>query len=87
VVLFPDAEVSFGDVPANATTDYKIFPKGVYGYAAYKYDLNGQTVTQPVIDWVGETPMEGTSFTYTIAFTPDNPNMMRIELVNVTRDQ
>ncbi len=59
----------------------------MYGYAAYRYDLNGETITQPVIDWVGETPMEGNSFTYTIAFNPDNPNMMRIELVNVTRDQ
>jgi hypothetical protein len=86
-VLFPESEVSFGNVPANGTTEYKIFPNGVYSYAAYRYELNGELVTQPVIDWVGESPMEGTAFTYTIAYNPDNPNMQRIELVNVTRDQ
>ncbi len=28
-VLFPDEDVAFGDVAANGTTDYKLFPKGV----------------------------------------------------------
>jgi hypothetical protein len=86
-VLFPEEEISFGNVGPNATTDYKVFPKGVYGYAAYRYDLNGQTVTQPVIDWVGESPIEGSAFTYTLTFDPNNPNFQRIELTNVTRDQ
>jgi len=86
-VLFPDQEVAFGDVAANATTEYQLFAKGVYGYAAYKYDWNGETVTQPVIDWVGETPMEGSAFTYTIQFDPNNPQLQRMMLTNVNRDQ
>lgn len=86
-VLFPDQEVAFGNVAANATTDYQVFAKGVYGYAAYKYDWNGETVTQPVIDWVGEMPMEGSTFTYTIQFDPNNPQLQRIMLTNVNRDQ
>lgn len=86
-VLFPDQEVAFGNVTANATTDYQVFAKGVYGYAAYKYDWNGETITQPVIDWVGESPMQGSAFTYTIQFDPNNPQLQRIMLTNVNRDQ
>jgi hypothetical protein len=62
-------------------------PKGVYGYAAYRHDLNGETVTQPVIDWVGESPMEGTAFTYTLSLDPSQPALAQIQLLNVVRDQ
>ena len=86
-VLFPDQDVAFGDVAPNATTEYKAFPKGVYSYAAYKYDLNGAAVMQPVIDWVGESPMEGREFTYTIQFDPNASAMQRIQMLNVARDQ
>lgn len=85
-VLFPDQEIGYGDVAANATTEYKVAPKGVYAYAAYRYDVNGETVTQPVIDWVGETPIEGNAITYTIRYDPARPPLQRIELVTVTRD-
>ena len=71
----------------NATTEYRVFPKGVYGYAAYRYDVNGETVTQPVIDWVGEEPMQGSAFTYTINYDPARPPIQQIQLVQVTRDQ
>lgn len=86
-VLFPEQEVAFGDVAANATTEYKVFPKGVYGYAAYRYDMNGKTITQPVIDWVGEKPMQGSAFTYTILFDPNNPQLQAVQLVKVARDE
>lgn len=86
-VLFPDQEISFGTVPAYTTTTYQIFSKGVYGYAAYKYDWNGQTITQPVMDWVGEKPMDGSAFTYTIQFNPNQVQSLAIQLTNVTRDQ
>lgn len=85
-VMFPEQEIAFGDVAGNETTGYKVFPKGVYRYAAYKYDWNGETVTQPVIDWVGEMPMEGREFTYTISFEPNHPQMLRVQLADVSRD-
>lgn len=85
-VLFPEQEIAFGDVPPGATTVYKAVPKGVYRYAAYRYDVNGETVTQPVIDWVGESPIEGSSFTYTITYDPAAQPFQRIQLLDVNRD-
>lgn len=85
-VLFPDQEIVYGNVGANATTEYKVAPKGVYGYAAYRFDVNGETITQPVIDWVGESPIEGNTFTYTVKYDPNAETFIRIELVNVHRD-
>lgn len=87
VVLFPDQEIPFGNIPPNTTSEYKVFPKGVYAYAAYRYDVNGESVTQPVIDWVGEQPMQGNAFTYTVTYNPNGPQMQRVQLVNVARDQ
>lgn len=86
-VLFPEQEVAFGNVAANAATEYKVFSKGVYGYAAYRYDINGETITQPVIGWVGEAPMPGSAFTYTITYNPAALPIQRIQLVTVNRDQ
>lgn len=63
-VLFPDQEIVYGDIPPRATTAYKVAPKGVYGYAAYKYDLNGETITQPVIDWVASRPSRQHVYVY-----------------------
>jgi hypothetical protein len=80
-------EVAFGDVASGATTSYRPVPNGVYRYAAYRLELDGRTITQPVIDWVGEVPMDGTSFTYTIALDPDRPPLQIVRLVAVTRDE
>jgi len=87
VVMFPDAHIVFGDVPAGATTKYFDAPTGVYSYAAYKYTLDGEQVSQPVIDWVGESPRQGSDFTYTLVFRPQNPPMQRIELVAASVDR
>ena len=87
IVLFPDAQIEFGDVPAGAATGYQHAPNGVYSYAAYRFDLNGEQITQPVIDWVGEAPLPGDSFTYTIAFDPSQPAIFMIQLVDVTQDE
>ncbi len=86
-VLFPEDRIEFGDVPAGGTTEYKHVPNGVYSYAAYRYEVNGQTITQPVIDWVGEQPMAGDSFTYTINVDSSRPELQRVQLVDVTRDE
>lgn len=86
-VLFPRDEIEFGDVAPGATTGYRTVPNGVYRYAAYRLVVNGQTVTQPVIDWVGESPMEGTAFTYTIAVNPNRPGILVVDLVGVAKDE
>ena len=66
VVHFPWEEITFGDVPAGTTTAYKSVAKGVYGYAAYTWQKNGVEQNRYVIDWVGEAPMKGSWFTYTV---------------------
>jgi hypothetical protein len=92
-VLFPGVtstaeatQVSFGDVAVGETTAYRDVPSGVYRYAAYTYLLEGKTVTQPVIDWVGESPMAGTQFTYPIKLDLGKVQGNQIELVEVLVD-
>ncbi len=93
-VLFPgpsaDAlatRVRFGDISAGQMTGYQDVPGGVYQYAAYEYTLKGQTVTQPVTDWVGERPMPGRQFTYRIACDPQERPGGQIKLEQVIVDQ
>jgi len=86
IVVFPKDQLEFGDIKAGAITEYKDVPNGVYRYAAYKYELNGKVITQPVIDWVGETPLEGVSFTYTIVYDPNRPQGQAIQLLEVTEN-
>ena len=87
VVLFPQDRIEFGDVPAGATTEYKEASNGVFRYAAYQFEVDGQLVTEPAIDWIGESPMSGTLFTYTIDFDPDRTNTGdRIRLLEVKND-
>jgi hypothetical protein len=81
-VMFPDERVSFGDVPAGATTAYEDVHRGVYLYAAYRFERDGALISQPVIDWVGEEPLPGEAFTYSLALEGS-----RVELVGVTRDE
>ncbi len=52
-VLFPEDEISFGNIPANSTTEYFKVPNGVYGYAAYRHKVDGEFFIQPIEDWVG----------------------------------
>lgn len=85
-VIFPEDQIYFGDIAPGATTDYIVVPNGVYRYAAYEFDLNGQRITQPVIDWVGETPLEGNLFTFTINIDPNRNDWQIIQLIEVTKD-
>lgn len=62
---FPKERIDFGDVPAGATTEYEETRYGVYGYAAFQFELDGRIEMQPVIDWVAE-PLRGRSFTYDV---------------------
>jgi hypothetical protein len=94
VVLFPgpssDAEatrVEFGDIPAGQTTEYRNVPSGVYRYAAYEYILDGREEGQFVIDWLGESPMVGKTFTYQIALDLKRVVGNRVNLIAVLVDE
>jgi hypothetical protein len=84
-VQFPPGEVAFGDVRANSTTAYRQVPGGVYGYAAYRLRVDGREASVPVIDWVGEAPLEGAAFTYVVAVDARAP--LPVTLVRVERDR
>lgn len=83
-VLFPKDAINFGDISAGGTTEYREVPRGVYRYSAYQFQMSGETITQPVIDWVGEGPMVGTRFTYKVEI---DPRVSFVRLVNVTKDE
>ncbi|MBW6474410.1 MAG: hypothetical protein K0B14_14890 [Anaerolineaceae bacterium] len=89
VIVFPDERIAFGDVPGVASTNYRDVPQGVYRYAAYTFEVNGQKYEQPVVDWVGETPMQGENFTYFIDVDPARwqTEEQMIQLVKVSIDQ
>jgi hypothetical protein len=70
VVVFPDERIEFGDVPGRTTTEYQDTAQGVYRYAAYNVEVNGREYQQPVVDWVGEVPMQGDAFTYILEADP-----------------
>lgn len=87
VVVFPNERVDFGDVAAGTVTAYRPFSRGVYRYAAYQARLGDRIVSQPVIDWVGEVPMSGEAFTYTIEASEGPPWGVNIRLVATARDR
>jgi hypothetical protein len=86
-VAFPGSRIPFGDVAAGTTTTYQPAPKGVFRYAAYWLEIDGAIVSQPVIDWVGEHPMEGSAFTYAIDVDSTRPRYQWVRLISVTRDE
>jgi hypothetical protein len=85
-VIFPDERIGFGDVPPGATTSYRNAERGVYAYAAYGLEIDGAVLTQPVIDWVGEVPLGGSSFTYTLEVHPLGSPFEIVTLVSVKRE-
>ena len=90
-VVFPNGEVEFGDIPVGATTAYEDVTGGVFPYAAYRLEIDGEPVTQPVIDWSGAQPLEGERFTYNLELaTPVHaswPWRLAVARAEVTRDQ
>lgn len=89
VVIFPDERIAFGDVPAGSVTEYLSFPEGVYRYAAYEVTINGVKYEQPVVDWVGESPIHGKDITYTldVDISQWTTHGQVILLVNVNEDR
>ncbi len=85
VVQFPGEQIAFGRVEAGVTTDYQTAQMGVYKYAAYTFTVDGKTYMQGVSDWVGETAVEGSVFTYVLSVDV-NGALININL-DVQRDE
>lgn len=91
-LLFPGANsyavtrLSFGNIASNQTTAYQPVPTGVYRYAAYEYILDGETVSHPVMDWLGEEPLAGTHFTYQISVDETRAKGYQVSLIAVLTD-
>lgn len=93
-VLFPGptaeseaTRIGFGNIRAGETTNYQQVPSGVYRYAAYQYTLNSQTISQPVVDWVGENPLAGVDFTYRIILDTTRVPGAQMQLSEVLIDR
>jgi hypothetical protein len=86
VILFPDERINFGDLAPGETSEYQPVQNGVYGYAAYELTHNGETVMQPVLDWMGASPLSGSQFTYVIDFDPTRPQMQQVMASEVISD-
>jgi hypothetical protein len=89
VVCFPVDQIAFGNVSAGTTTEYHEVPGGVYRYAAYNAQVNGKKYEQPVVDWVGEAPIQGAAFTYVVNVDPQQWETAGqvIQLVRVDKDK
>jgi heat shock protein HslJ len=79
VVILPDERIDFGSLASGETSDYQEARYGVYAYAAFEVAFDGQTIEQPVVDWVGEYPLPGESFTYVLSIDPKRPFMLQIQ--------
>lgn len=86
-ILFPEDDIHFGNISPSTTTDYQDIPNGIYGYAAYRFELDGQMVIQPVTDWVGEVPLDGDTFTYVINFNSNRNQGEMVKLLEVKKDE
>jgi len=87
VVRFPGSTVTFGTVPAGATTSFQKVPSGVYGYAAYDFRADSIVIRQLVLDWTGEEPLDGEDFTFSLEMTPGPTGAPSLRLVAVTREK
>jgi hypothetical protein len=78
VIIFPDERITFGPVPAGATSAYQPVQQGVYGNAAYEVTFAARTIQQPVVDWIGAQPLAGSAFTYVLVIDPRQPEGLMI---------
>jgi len=49
--------------------------------------LDNRVVNQAVVDWVGESPMQGAKFTYRLQLNTSQPPGNQVELVEASVDQ
>jgi len=82
-VRFPRGAVKFGDIPAGQISGYRLAFGGVYQYAAYEFIVDGERVAQPVIDWVGETPLLPGSYIYVVSWDGTTSDYPWIDLLEI----
>ena len=70
-LVFPQEEVAIGAVAPGAASGYVEVAQGVYNYSAFRYLRGGESVVQPVIDFVGEIPLPIDDYTYLLGVDPD----------------
>jgi hypothetical protein len=80
-LLFPEEQVAVGDVAAGAASDYVDVPQGVYSYSAFRFVRGGESVVQPVIDFVGERPLPIDDYTYVLGVDPDRGDELELRTV------
>ena len=86
-VGFVESRTNFGDVPVSASTDYIEVPGGVYSYSSFRFVYQGTERIQPVIDFVGEEPMDGERFTYDVQLILRMQGEPFVTIQNVSRDR
>ena len=86
VVMFPESNTSFGDVPVGSITEYRPVPGGIFRYAAFRYQQGEQFLTQPVIDWVGEVPLIYGFYTYEISVQQGDGIVLIVGISKVIHD-
>jgi hypothetical protein len=70
LVNFSDQEVDYGALPAGTASEYRS-PTVAYRYARIEVHVDtARLVLQPV-DFVGETPLDGGSYTYALKVADD----------------
>jgi hypothetical protein len=84
-LMFPQEAVAIGDVAAGAASDYVEVARGVYNYSAFRFLRGGESVVQPVIDFVGERPLPIDDYTYLLGVDPDREE--QLELLTVFRSR
>lgn len=84
-LLFPQEEVAIGDVAPGSASGYVEVPQGVYNYSAFRFLRGGESVVQPVIDFVGETPLPVDDYTYLLGVDEDRGD--QLELLTVFRSR
>ena len=85
-VAFPGTSAEFGDIAVGAMTAYQP-TAGVYGYAPFRYTVDGKVRFQIVDDFVGEVPERGQRFTYNVELIKLANDSLWLGLRSITRDK
>ena len=70
LVNFYDQEVDYGALPAGAVSEYRA-PRVAYRYARVEVHVDTARLVLQPIDFVGETPLGGGSYTYALSLADD----------------
>ena len=77
--------VSFEDINSGEKTAYKIFEKA-YRYAYVQLEIDGAMYIIQPIDYVGETPLKGGTYTYEINANESDEQYGRLSITLIEDD-